>query len=171
MTDDGRKGECQGNRDRCTLAYSTDSVAAVCPLFGTLGRPSRDGKRRIRGCGDAVARGKNSRRKGLAKQRDARKRLGVAPSHKFGDANEENWQDVMFANEVKAGKQIQPAVTAWLRIEAQVQSNDVAIGSRHKPCRAILMPDGWGKDGLVIVRLSTWEDLVRPALEGFYGEG
>lgn len=162
MTEE-RKGECQGNVDKCT-------VGADCPIYGTLGTPARDGKRRIRGCGDPVARGKNSRRKGLKKQRDARKRLGVAPSHKFGDANEENWGDPHFANEVKSGAQIKAAVNAWLRIEAQVLSNDTAIGSRHKPCRAILMPDGWGSEGLVMVRLSTWESLVRPAMEAQYGE-
>jgi len=160
---DERKGECQGNRERCTLAD--------CPLFGTLGVAGRDGKRRIRGCGDAVARGKNNRRKGLAKQRTARKRLGVAPSNKFGDGNEERWQDALFANEVKAGKQIQPAVTAWVRIEAQVLSNDTAIGSRHKPARAVLMPDGWGKDGLVMMRLSVWEEIVAPAIHEYYEGG
>lgn len=161
---DIRKGECQGDITRCTVGGS-------CPLYGTLGKAGRDGKRRIRGCGDPSARGKNSRRKGLKKQREARKRLGVAPSHKFGDANEENWQDTIFANECKAGKQIQPAVTAWLRIEAQILTNDTAIGSRHKPARAILMPDGWGKEGLVMVRLSTWESVIRPAMHDYYEIG
>lgn len=158
-----RKGECQGDITRCT-------VGGECPKFGTLGRPGRDGKRRVKGCGDPVARGRNSRRKGLKKQRDARKRLGIAPSHKFGDANEEGWQDPIFANECKSGKQIQPAVNAWLRIEAQILSNDTAIGSRHKPARAILMPDNWGCEGLVMVRLSVWESTVRPALEDFYSQ-
>jgi hypothetical protein len=157
-----RKDYCEGNKEKCNVTG--------CPKFGTLGREARDGKRRIKGCGDPVARGKNSRRKGLKKQRDARKRLGVAPSHKFGDANEERWQDEIFANEVKAGKQIQPAVNAWLRIEGQVKSNEADYGSRRKPARAILMPDGWGNEGLVIVRLSTWEDLVRPAMECYYLE-
>jgi len=159
---DIRKGDCEGNQDRCTLND--------CRLFGTLGRPGRDGKRRVRGCGDPVARGKNNRRKGLKKQRDARKRLGVAPSNKFGDSNEENWQGSFFANECKAGKQIQAAVNAWLRIEAQILSNDVAVGSRHKPARAVLMPNGWGKEGLVMIRLSAWEDIVAPAMLAFYGE-
>lgn len=156
-----RKGECQGDRDRCTNKES-------CPKFGTLGRPARDGKRRIKGCGDPVARGKRNRRHGMKKQRDARKRLGVAPSHKFGDGNEERWNDVLFANEVKAGKQIQPAVTAWERIERQVRSNEADFGSRRKPCRAVLMPDDWGKEGLVMMRLSTWESVVLPAMQAFY---
>jgi hypothetical protein len=154
------KAECEGLREKCT---NSD-----CPKFGTLGSPARDGKRRIKGCGDPVARGKRNRRSGLSKQRNARKRLGVAPSHKFGDANEENWQDDLFANEVKSGKQIQPAVTAWERIEAQVQKNQVAFGSWRKPARAVLMPDGWGKEGLVIMKLSAWEEVVLPAIKKYY---
>ena len=126
MSGDPRKGECEGRRENCKVDG--------CPLFGTLGKPARDGQRRIKGCGDAVARGRRSRRKGLKKQRDARKALGVAPSHKFGDANEERWNDPIFANEVKSGKQIQPAVTAWLRIEKQVRSNEADFGSLRKPC-------------------------------------
>lgn len=111
--------------------------------------------------------GKRNRQKGLKKQREARKALGVAPSHKFGDANEENWSDAIFQNEVKSGAQVKPAVTAWLRIEAQMQSNQTAHGSLRKPCRAVLMPDGWS-DGLVMVRLSTWRDVIRPALDEYY---
>ena len=152
MMSEDRKGDCQGNKEKCKLAD--------CPKFGTLGRPARDGNRRVKGCADPTARGKRSRTKGLSKQRTARKRLGVAPSNKFGDANE-----------VKAGKQIGAAVTAWNRIEAQVRSNEADYGSRRKPTRAILMPDDWGKEGLVIVRLSTWEDLIRPAMQDFYEGG
>lgn len=156
------KAECEGNKDKCSNNK--------CPLFGTLGKQGRDGKQRVAGCGDPVARGKRNRVKGLKKQSDARKRLGVAPSNKFGDANEENWQDAIFANECKAGNQIQPAVNCWERIEKQVLSNDVAIGSRRKPCRAILMPDGWGKEGLVMIKLSVWEEYVRPAMEEYYSD-
>lgn len=137
-----------------------------CGLFGTV-RKNPAGH--IRGCTCSKCRGQRNRRKGLAKQRTARKALGVAPSHKFGDANEENWGDALFANEVKAGAQIKAAVTAWTRIEAQVQSNQTAVGAIRKPCRAVLMPDGWGSEGLVIVRLSVWSELVRPALDEFYG--
>ena len=158
-----RKGECQGNQAKCGIDG--------CPRFGTLGRPARDNQRRVRGCGDPVSRGKRSRTKGLSKQRTARKRLGVAPSNKFGDGNEENWQDQLFANEVKAGKQIQPAVTAWLRIEAQVKSNEADFGSRRKPARAVLMPDDWGNEGLVMMRLSAWEEIVAPAIAEYYEGG
>jgi hypothetical protein len=30
------------------------------------------------------------------------------------------------------------------------------------------MPDDWGKEGLVMIRLSTWEELVAPAMQAFY---
>jgi len=163
MMIDERKGDCQGTQLYCK--------ADGCPKFGTLGRPAKDGWRRVKGCADPTARGKRSRTKGLTKQRVARKRLGVAPSNKFGDANEENWQDVLFANEVKSGKQIGAVVTAWLRIDAQVRSNESDYGSRRKPTRAIIMPDDWGKEGLVIIKLSTWEELVRPAMHDFYEGG
>ena len=135
-----------------------------CGLFGNI-----TNQRHVRGCVCNRCMGARNRRKGLAKQRTARKQLGVQASNKFGDANEENWKGSLFANEVKAGKQIQPAVTAWLRIEAQVMSNQSDFGSLRKPTRAVLMPDGWS-DGLVMVRLSVWAELIAPALEAFYGE-
>lgn len=50
MYEHDRKGECQGNRDKCNIPE--------CPKFGLLNRPSRDGKRRVRGCNDPTARGK-----------------------------------------------------------------------------------------------------------------
>ncbi len=85
------KGFCQCHTDECAL-------------FGQLGREDRNGQRHVRGCACRVCMGRRNRRGGLAKQRVARKALGVGSS-KFGDANEENWRDRYFANEVKSGKQ------------------------------------------------------------------
>jgi hypothetical protein len=130
-------------------------------------KANRDGRRRIRGCGDPVARGAANRRGGLKKQRQARKALGIPAT--FGAANEERWDDQLFANEVKSGAQIRPAFTAWMRIEAQVIANEPDHGGLRKPTRAVLMPDGFGGDGIVMVRLSTWQDVVRPALDQYYG--
>ena len=110
-----------------------------------------------------------NRRQGLAKQGKARKALGVAPQ-KFGDANEERWTDPLFANEVKSGAQVRPAFTAWVRMEAQILANEPDHGGQRKPARATIMPDGFGGDGIVMVRLSTWRELVKPALDAFYGE-
>jgi hypothetical protein len=117
-----------------------------------------------------VARGARNRRKGLAKQRVARRRLGVRPSHKFGDADEERWGDALFANEVKSGRQCDPVKNAWARAESQIRASEPDHGGQHKPARVTWMPEGWGSDGLVAVRLSAWEQIVSPALEAFYGQ-
>jgi hypothetical protein len=111
--------------------------------------------------------GHRNRRSGLTKQRTARKALGI-PANKFGDSAEERWADDLFRNEVKSGKQVGPAATAWFKIEKQVDANRPDVGDDGRPCRAVLMPEGMS-DGLVMVRLSTWQTLVRPALEAHYG--
>ncbi len=141
-----------------------------CGLFGTLKAPNRGGVQCVRGCSSCPScRGKNNRRKGLRKQTEARKALGVAPT-KFGDSNEERWVDAHFANEVKAGKQVGPVVNWWRRVEAQVLANEADHGDRRRPVRAVAMPEGWPKgEGLVVVRLSTWREQIGPALDEFYG--
>lgn len=147
----------------------TCQCVADCGLFGTLGRPDRTGARHVRGCACRVCMGRRNRRNGLSKQRVARKALGVKPQ-KFGDANEERWSDALFANEVKSGKQCGPLANWWNRVEAQVRSNESEFGDRRRPARAVAMPEGWGHEGLVAVRLSAWRDVVAPALDAFYGE-
>lgn len=155
------KGSCQGDRDRCTR---TD-----CPMFGSLLKANRDGLRRIRGCGDMVKRNTRNRSSGLARQRVARKALGVPPN-KFGDANEERWSDAIFANEIKSGAQVKPAATAYLKAERQILANEPDHGGKRLPARVTLMPEDFGDDGIVMVRLFTWRDVIRPAIESFYGE-
>lgn len=145
---DERKGECQGNRERCTLAD--------CPLFGTLGAAGRDGKRRIRGCGDAVARGKNNRRKGDSKARKARQRLGLAATGKVGSRHEEHWGG-MFRVEVKAGKQVSPI---WTRFrDASNQSKASKALGDIRPFAMIAMPDGTS-EGIVLMSLTEFAELT-----------
>jgi|LakMenEpi03Aug12_release.lakeMendotaPanAssembly.Ray.scaffolds.fasta_scaffold01756_37 hypothetical protein len=103
-----QKGACEGNTAKC----SRDD----CPLFGTLLKPNKDGKRRIRGCGDAVARGKRARTKGKRAQRKVANKLGI-PSGIDG-GNEETWRSSLRI-EVKEGKQVQAAVTAFRRTRDQ----------------------------------------------------
>lgn len=142
-----------------------------CGLEGVLRvKPWRDGVRCVRTCKCRRCMGRRNRQGGLRKQSAARKALGVGAS-KFGDANEERWQDAYFANEVKAGQQVGPVANWWRRVEAQVLNNEAEFGDRRRPVRAVAMPADWGKEGLVVVRLSTWETHVRPALEEFYGSG
>lgn len=135
-----------------------------CDKFGTLS--TRLGH--VRGCPCRRCMGKRNRKSGLARQSVARKALGI-PGQKFGDANEERWADNMFANEVKSGKQCGPLANWWARVEAQVLANRAEHGDRRRPVRAVAMPEGWGDDGIVAMRLSAYRELVAPALEHFYG--
>lgn len=145
MTDE-RKGECQGRRDRCT--WGDD-----CPKFGALGRPARDGNRRVKGCGDPTARGKRNRSKGDSKARRARKMLGIAGAN---TRHEELWGGRIRV-EIKAGAQISPVVTRYKTAEAQSEPHR-AIGD-YRPFMLVCMPDG-EQDGLVVMRLSVMSDLL-----------
>ena len=143
---DERKGECQGNADRCTLGDD-------CPKFGLLLRESRDGKRRIKGCGDPVARGKRNRAKGDSKARRARKMLGIAGAN---TRHEELWGGALRV-EMKAGAQIEPIATRFRAAHAQSQASR-SIGD-IRPFVLVAMPDG-ESDGLAVMRLSVLSDLL-----------
>ena len=153
-----------GKQHKAVTDYLKQKADCVCGC-GLFGTPLKRPEGHIRGCKCPRCMGKRNRAKGDAKARKARKALGITG---VNSRHEEVWGgDVRV--EVKAGAQIRPAVTAWTRIEAQVLSNQQAVGAIRKPCRAVLMPDDWGKEGLVMVRLSTWEEWIRPALEAYYG--
>lgn len=140
------KSECGGNREKCTLDD--------CPLYGTLGSAGRDGNRRVKGCGDPVARGKRNRSKGDAKARRARKALGISGAN---TRHEEHWGGA-FRVEVKAGKQVEPI---WTRFHAaMVQSEQARPIGDPRPFLMVAMPDGT-TDGLVIGRLSDLGALLR----------
>ena len=140
-----------------------------CGVEGTpRTRAWKDGLRHVRTCKCSRCRGAKNRRQGLRKQNQARKALGV-PVDKFGSSNEERWAS-MFGDEVKSGAQVGPLFTWWRKVEKQVRANEADFGDDRKPVRAIAMPEGWN-DGIVAVRLSTWNELIGPALEEFYGEG
>ena len=144
MTDE-RKGECQGDRDRCSLDN--------CPLFGTLGRPDRKNVRRIRGCADPAARGRRNRTKGDAKARRARKKLGLG-GHLT--RHEENWGGY-FRTEVKAGLQVGPIATRFQTAKAQSDAAK-ALGD-IRPFIMVAMPDGT-TDGIVLMSLSEFSELT-----------
>ena len=142
---DERKGECQGNQEKCNVDG--------CPKFETLGRAGRDGKRRIRGCADPAARGKRNRAKGDSKARKARKRLGIGGAN---TRHEELWGGALRV-EVKAGAQIEPIATRFRAAEAQSRAGK-SLGD-IRPFAFVAMPDEWGSEGLVIMRLSEFADL------------
>lgn len=143
-----RKGYCEGNTDKCGAVNGS----LKCPLFGTLGRPARDGKRRVRGCTDPVAVGKRNRAKGDNKARKARKALGLTG---VNSRHEEHWGGE-FRCEVKAGIQIQPIETRFKLAEMQSQMSR-PLGD-IRPFVMIAMPDGVN-DGIALMRLSTFAQL------------
>lgn len=145
---DVRKGECEGNRERCTVDG--------CPRFGALGRPGRDGKRRIKGCGDPVARGKRNRTKGDSKARRARKKLGLSATGNAGTRHEEHWGG-LFRVEVKAGAQVGPIATRFANAKAQSDASK-SLGD-IRPFLMIAMPDGTS-DGIVLMTLEEFSELV-----------
>lgn len=142
---DERKGDCQGNRERCTLGDA-------CPKFGALGRPARDGKRRVKGCGDPVARGKRNRAKGDSKARRARKILGIAGAN---TRHEELWGGA-FRVEIKAGAQVSPIATRFNLARTQSEQSR-SIGD-PRPFIMVAMPDDQ-TDGIVLMKLSEFGNL------------
>lgn len=145
---DERKGECEGNRDKCNVDG--------CPKFGALGRQARDGKRRVKGCGDPVARGRRNRSKGDSKARRARKKLGLAATGNAGTRHEEHWGG-MFRVEVKAGVQVGPIATRFLAARAQSEASK-SLGD-VRPFAMIAMPDGMS-DGIVLMSLDEFSELL-----------
>jgi hypothetical protein len=143
-----RKGECEGRKDKCTVAG--------CPKFGTLGREGRDGKRRVKGCGDPVARGRRNRTKGDSKARRARKKLGLAATGNAGTRHEEHWGG-MFRVEVKAGSQVGPIATRFDAARSQSEASK-ALGD-VRPFAMIAMPDG-SNDGIVLMSLTEFAELL-----------
>lgn len=153
------KAECEGNRETCKVDG--------CPLFGTLGPASRDGKRRVRGCNDPVARGKRNRRKGKDGERDMRKRTGsTVPTTMHAAIGEEAWSNALFRDECKSGAQVGPIATRFLAAERQ-SDQQRRIGD-NRVFRFLARPDGMS-DGLVCVRGNVWKSVVEPALQAFYG--
>ena len=148
MLEQNRKGECEGRKDKCTVVG--------CPKFGTLGREGRDGKRRVKGCGDPVARGRRNRTKGDSKARRARKKLGLAATGNAGTRHEEHWGG-MFRVEVKAGSQVGPIATRFDAARSQSEASK-ALGD-VRPFAMIAMPDG-SSDGIVLMSLTEFAELL-----------
>lgn len=146
------KGECEGRRDRCS--------GDACPIFGTLLPASRDGRRRVRGCDDPVARGKRSKMKGRKKQAAAVRALGI-PRSNLSPGHEE-FLGGSVRVEVKAGAQVGPIDTRFRAYEAQSEAAR-PVGD-HRPFCAVAMPDG-STDGIVLVRLSALHEFAAALVE------
>lgn len=148
------KGDCQGRAEVCGLDG--------CPLFGTLGREARDGKRRVRGCGDPVARGSRNRSKGDSKARVARRRLGLGGAN---SRHEEHWRGALRV-EVKAGAQVGPMATRFLA--AKRQSDDQRALGDGRPFLMVAMPNGTS-DGIVAMTLSDFAAHIAPLIDEYGG--
>lgn len=126
-----------------------------CGLYGTPKKVNRAGVQCVRLCKCPSCRGRNNKRKGQKKQAKAVTALGV-PRTSIHPGHEE-FLGGQVRLEVKAGGQIAPAYTAFVKCEAQSAASR-AIGD-NRPFAAVFMPDGT-KDGIVCVRLSQLDDFV-----------
>ena len=133
-----------------------------CGLFGTPKRANRAGVQCVRGCICASCRGRNNKRKGQRKQAKAVTALGI-PRSSIHPGHEEFLPGAVRV-EVKAGAQIKPAVTAFLKCEAQSEAQR-PIGD-HRPFVAVAMPDG-SSDGVAMVRLSQLHEFVAAMVDNW----
>jgi hypothetical protein len=139
------------------FAMKPDPVACGCGC-GTVGplraRPWRDGVVCVkRGCVCPRCRGKRSRKKGDDKARQARKALGIPGAntrHEEHLGGGVRW-------EAKAGAQVRPMWTAFLRAEAQSEAARPVGDNRRFVMTAAA--DGT-RDQLVVFRLADLRDVV-----------
>lgn len=129
-----------------------------CPCgCGAFGVAAKNGHVR-RVCNCKKCQGGRNRQRGLSKQRQAKKQLGI-PSNRFHtkDGNEENWLGP-FRVEVKSGQRV--GHEKFLKAEQQSENNR-AIGDT-RPFIYVAMPSGMGSEGFVTMRLSDWRRHVSP---------
>ena len=139
------KGDCQGRQEACGLDE--------CPLFGRLLKPGRDGRRRVKGCGDPVARGHRNRAKGDLKERKAAKLLRATGAN----TRHEEHRGGPYRYECKAGKQVQPI---WTRFEAaRVQSEQSRPIGDTRPFIMAACPDGTSEI-LLVISSRDWPQVV-----------
>jgi len=134
-----------------------------CGAYGTLKKPNRAGVSCVaRKCKCRSCIGLANKRKGQRKQAKAVTALGI-PRSSIHPGHEEFLGGAVRV-EVKSGAQIKPAVTAYLRCEAQSEAQR-PIGD-HRPFAAVAMPDGMS-DGVVMVRLSALHEFVAAMVENW----
>jgi hypothetical protein len=109
-------------------------------------------------------RGRINRQKGKRKQAAARRVFEdvyqVTASWHGKKGNEETWDHITAARlEVKAGKQVGPIATRFLAAEKQSETAR-ALGDT-RPFVMVAMPDDWGTEGLLLVRLSVFRELMQ----------
>jgi hypothetical protein len=134
-----------------------------CGAYGTLKKPSRDGTRCVaRACKCARCRGRVNKRKGQRKQAKAVTALGI-PRSSIHPGHEEFLPGALRV-EVKAGAQIKPAVTAYLKCE--VQSEAARPVGDHRPFVAVFCPDGSSRM-FAMFDLGALDDVVAAVVENW----
>lgn len=128
------------------LGPAKAECACGCGLFGT---PKKRPSGHIRDCRCPRCNGKRNRSKGDTKARQARKMLGITG---VNSRHEEVWGGSVRV-EVKAGAQIKPVATAFVKCEQQSEAAR-PLGD-HRPFMLVCMPDGW-KNGLIVMRLEDY---------------
>jgi hypothetical protein len=107
-------------------------------------------------------RGRINRQSGKRKQAAARRQLehvfGPATQWHTHKANEEDWTTWPVRCEVKSGAQVGPIATRYLAAEKQAEQQRATGDVR--PFFMVAMPKEWGTEGLVVVRLSTFRELL-----------
>lgn len=134
----------------------------VCPCgCGAEGQPKKNGHPKSCDHGKcARCRNTNNRRVGQRKQAKATTALGV-PRSSIHPGHEEFLGGTVRL-EVKAGGQVKPAVTAFLRMEAQSEAQR-PVGD-NRPFVGVAMPSG-SSDGVVLFRLSKLPDVLSALAE------
>jgi hypothetical protein len=117
------------------------------------GQPTKTGHPRLCVCPRCI--GKRNKRKGQSKQARATTMLGI-PKSSISPGHEE-FLGGQVRVEVKAGAQVKPMVTAYLRMEAQ--SEEARPFGDNRPFVGVAMPDG-SADGIVAFRLSKIDDVL-----------
>lgn len=132
-----------------------------CELYGTLGKPDKQGRRHVRGCkefGCRVCLGRYSRTKGDRRATRARKALAIPGAN---SRHEELWGGALRV-ESKAGAQVKPAVTAFVKAQTQSEASRPVGDSR--PFAAVLAADG-SSDAVFACRLSDVFEVAAAVLE------
>jgi hypothetical protein len=132
------KGYCE-----CTI------LEGGCGRFGLLGKPDPVGRRHARGCPCRRCIGRRSRRQGKAKQRQARKLLGI-PGLSLGTDEEELWRGHVRV-EVKSGARDTKPIDVRYRATRKQSDYSKAYGD-HRPFASVAMPPGMSS-GYAIVLL------------------
>jgi hypothetical protein len=109
---------------------------------------------------DWVAIGRLSRQKGRRKQNYVRRFFEQLfniepPKFAAGMGHEERWSHLPLWIEVKAGDQIRRHVEFYVACRDQYSARP----DDGKPFAAVLMPDGWGTEGIVMMTLTHLEEL------------